>query len=483
MEVPMDMGLHLNYLLELHDKLVRVEIELEEVTSSPVLLKLSSLTEERKHFLKSQSHTSKLWLLYLNMVGKAKTFIWAELTGNFEMHLHAVEYMLPRFASFGHNNYAKCACIYLQQMRKLKQTSPEVYTMLNDSHFTVRKHNREWTGVWIDMCIEQTLMRFMRCTKSRSGITHGGVSRISSVQYTEISDARMARDFQDMKAIMEFFNSPNPFNNKVTTEKDIIGRHMQEKLTGKLFRNVTMFKSDQAVTMQVLKKGIIIADETLHIDTHLPTQRMFVCFTLDKASKDAREYFSYELSTIPHSLFDPRTQLMRKTDKSSLAIALYSMTVNQTKCSQTHEHTYFVLDGGAFLHELAWFKSGTFGDIIRQYESYVDMQYGKLTIVLDGYLTRVKQSSVTHFQDKGYSVIYAHADADTLILKTALNIAKERHITVVADDTDILVLLLHHCCKNINCSLPHTEVMYVILKLCRNQLGKKVARLNILLTH
>ncbi|KAJ8897306.1 hypothetical protein PR048_002652 [Dryococelus australis] len=143
-------------------------------------------------------------------------------------------------------------------------------------------------------------------------------------------------------------------------------------------------------------------------------------------------------------------------DKSSLATALDIMAVNQTKGSQTHEHTYLVLDCVALLHKLAWLKSGTFGDIIRQYESY-----RHVTIVFDGYLTpsakdmehksRVKQPSVAaHFQDKGYSVIYVHADADTLIVKTALNIVKERHITIVADNTDILVLLLYHCCKNIS---------------------------------
>lgn len=41
----------------------------------------------------------------------------------------------------------------------------------NDGHFTVRRHNRKWSGVWTDMNIEQTLMK---CTKSRKGITHGG---------------------------------------------------------------------------------------------------------------------------------------------------------------------------------------------------------------------------------------------------------------------------------------------------------------------
>lgn len=42
---------------------------------------------------------------------------------------------------------------------------------------------------------------------------------------------------------------------------DIIGKTIQDKLH-KLFKGVTLMKSDQAVTVKVLKKGIIIADGT-----------------------------------------------------------------------------------------------------------------------------------------------------------------------------------------------------------------------------
>ena len=60
--------------------------------------------------------------MYLDMVDIAKVFIWAERTGNLKMHLQAVENMLPFFAAAGHNNYAKCARVYLQQMRELEKT-------------------------------------------------------------------------------------------------------------------------------------------------------------------------------------------------------------------------------------------------------------------------------------------------------------------------------------------------------------------------
>ena len=45
----------------------------------------------------------------------------------------------------------------------------------------------------------------------------------------------------------------------------------------------------------------------------------------------------------------------------------------------------------------------------------------------------------------GHSVIQSHCDADMDIVSAALRLATQRNsVTVVANDTDILVLLLYH---------------------------------------
>jgi hypothetical protein len=45
----------------------------------------------------------------------------------------------------------------------------------------------------------------------------------------------------------------------------------------------------------------------------------------------------------------------------------------------------------------------------------------------------------------GHCVIQSKGDADTLIVKAALDLAtSNKPTTVIADDTDILILLLHH---------------------------------------
>ena len=50
-----------------------------------------------------------------------------------------------------------------------------------------------------------------------------------------------------------------------------------------------------------------------------------------------------------------------------------------------------------------------------------------------------------HLSWDGHNIKQSEYDADTLIVKSSLDLAHSGYVTtVVADDTDILVLLLHH---------------------------------------
>ena len=55
----------------------------------------------------------------------------------------------------------------------------------------------------------------------------------------------------------------------------------------------------------------------------------------------------------------------------------------------------------------------------------------------------MKVESLHHIE-----VVQANSDADTQIIKAALKLKQEnsdRSVQILADDTDILCLLLHHC--------------------------------------
>ena len=71
-------------------------------------------------------------------------------------------------------------------------------------------------------------------------------------------------------------------------------------------------------------------------------------------------------------------------------------------------------------------------------------------------------------QNKGITCIHAKDDADIVILKTALEKSVDHSVVnVVAEDTDVLVLLVHHCNINykaefyVSCKTGSYNVKYI----------------------
>ena len=78
--------------------------------------------------------------------------------------------ILPFFAASGHNLYAKSAYIYLQQMLQLADSHLEVYNFFRSGYHVVRRSDRYWSGLSLDLVVEQTLMKTMKTT---GGLTRG----------------------------------------------------------------------------------------------------------------------------------------------------------------------------------------------------------------------------------------------------------------------------------------------------------------------
>ena len=49
-----------------------------------------------------------------------------------------------------------------------------------------------------------------------------------------------------------------------------------------------------------------------------------------------------------------------------------------------------------------------------------------------------------HLTKAGYEVKYASSDADTLLVKSAIEASEFQNVTLVGDDTDLLCLLIFH---------------------------------------
>lgn len=196
-----------------------------------------------------------------------------------------------------------------------------------------------------------------------------------------------------------------------------------------------------------------------------------------------KQYFGYELTLFPTSLFD--NGMMRKPNKSNLAKALKEGLNHSVPVRSP----YHVIDGGALLHKVKWLPNSTYQSIISQYTNNVMKKYGISCVVFDGYENgpyikdhehkrRVGKSSAniniqlqmeatcsqdlflkntrnkTQFisllsealRQENHDVRNSDGDADTQIVNAALQYASNsiNEVVVVAADTDILVLLMFH---------------------------------------
>ena len=85
------------------------KMSVEEVSAAGVLDVIQQRANTQRDYTRGTSRTAALWLQYMEMVNILRTFIKAEHTANWELHLQAVSEMLPYLAASGHNLYVKCA--------------------------------------------------------------------------------------------------------------------------------------------------------------------------------------------------------------------------------------------------------------------------------------------------------------------------------------------------------------------------------------
>ena len=149
----------------------------------------------------------------------------------------------------------------------------------------------------------------------------------------------------------------------------------------------------------------------------------------------------------------------------------------------------YVLDGGALLQRLPWPKKMTYGELCQLYVQYIQRHYNKAVIVFDGYdsgpstkdethrrrhnnvigadvevgkttqLRMKKSTFLTNSKNKQKFIFllgeelekcpnvqarHSPGDADYDIAMSACAVALAQPVVVVAEDTDLLVLLQHH---------------------------------------
>ena len=87
----------------LFETLTEKKVSAEEASTADVLHTISECVRRKHDLLVVKSPTAVLWLQYSEMVELLRSFIKAERTAHWELHLNALTRMLPYLAASGHN--------------------------------------------------------------------------------------------------------------------------------------------------------------------------------------------------------------------------------------------------------------------------------------------------------------------------------------------------------------------------------------------
>lgn len=333
----------------------------------------------------------------MDMIELLRTFIKAERTGDWDLSLHSLQQMLPYFAAAGHNLYLKSVYAYIQMMCKLQESNPDVYYAFKSGYHVIRRSDRYWAGLSSDLVIEQVLMRSVKTT---GGMTHGkgmsecqraqwllslpscaamnvamqkfcGTDFHTSSQHKEAGKPRKDRDYKDTLTFLSFLAERNPFREDtllrnietgVTSDTTVnaykaeeIGNSVLQTMVGKNVFDFSFKKSQKAVTLNTTP-AVKLDGENVNVDPQLLFQRLTAAS--QRSVEDIPQVFSYELCSVPSSLFDT-TGFIREPQKPALADAIWALGDCSSK-EALNENVQYVLDDDSLLQRIPWTKGASF---------------------------------------------------------------------------------------------------------------------------
>jgi len=336
------------------------------------------------------------------------------------------------------------------------------------------------------------------------------LSYTTSEQHKESTDSRITRDASDLSKIMSKLDGYTPFSSDpslrnvvsgVVAAEDVnvheyssVGMRIIDKMIEQPVFSISFKRKDKAKTLGDMSSVQITSEQT--IDPALLFQRFVVVSKTEDLSME--EVMNFELSPFPPSLFEARN-ILRKAGKPQLAVAIteHSRKISNEAVTDSIPKTdHYVLDGGSLLHRVQWKAGDTYGAIAQSYADFTVRHYSLATVVFDGYgegpsikdnthqrrgqnihpvvhftaeteftgkkdafLSRAsnKQGLIDLISDelrkRACTVINATGDADVDIVKAAVESSRRRSTTLIGEDTDLLVLLLHY-------AYPGAEELY-----------------------
>ena len=107
----------------------------------------------------------------LHSIRILKNLIAADRNGDWNGHLQAVQDLLPLFRECDSINYLRYASLYLEQMRNLEVSHPDVHAQFQLDHFVVKEKDGSFNAVSPDMRLEQSIQRSQKSSHGIIGQT------------------------------------------------------------------------------------------------------------------------------------------------------------------------------------------------------------------------------------------------------------------------------------------------------------------------
>ena len=376
--------------------------------------------------ISSKSKTSKLWVdCFIQPVFTILKYIRSEREADWGLHLDTVQEMLPLFFAAGHTNYARYASYYIQSMQAVPDDV--IKKFVNGEH-TMHHEAGLFNGIWSDMAIETTYMRY--------GHGRNGIIRITLKQDTlktwayslhtcnviindldmmrekdqvpaqtthkEEMEARIKADADDRKALgdkLELSIDPldpsqypdglvNIVTGKVVSHPLVnvenaveIGKSQMQSFVTSWPEGFHDTIQKTINTMAMSRKHLKVGDAKV-FDTTETIYARAMGLQSSCRGLNTETLLAHELAPHPTSMFDTDGQMREAKTKSNLK---NSLKVEKSSRLSEKDVDVTFLDGCAILWVVPWPVAGTIQDYLDRFRIYLfkHLKAGDVYLVFD----------------------------------------------------------------------------------------------------
>ena len=409
-------------------------------------------------------------------------YIGAEREADWCLHLTAVKEMLPYFFAAGHVNYARYGLYYLRSMEAMPKSCQERF--LKGEH--VMGHvPGVWNGIWSDMFIETTFMRYGHGKRGIIGMTLKPetlkvwslslhiCSRLEQdlsqfinpdddtgcTDHKEELKGRIAADKADRESVrrkLQICIDPmNPEDHPPEVVNIAIGKIAQDSVNVDNavelgMKQMNEFESgwptnfndkiSRVVKTQAESRHYIKVGDTKVFDTELIYTRV-IGIQASSREIDIKQLLSHELSPVPTAIFSESGEMRVAKARSKLKKVLQKeVSVRNVK----KQISTVVIDGSAIFYVIPWPpSSATVEDFVISFRNYIEkqLQSSDVYLVFDRY-KEYSTKGVTRVS-RGAQISRVHQ------LTTAMPIPPQKVIlTIPGNKRQLISLTVEDLCNN-----------------------------------